>query len=266
MGKPQSTIIMSPPDYFDIEYSINPWMSTDNKVHPEHAKREWERLKSTYESFGFKILTIPAVKGLPDLVFTTDHGKWIDDTLYVSHFRYEVREKEQIITLPWYREHKIKLHELPPDHFMEGGDVLFHHDLIFVGHGYRTSANTADFLQKTTGLKTISLKLIDDAFYHLDTCFFPVKDTAFYYPTAFATESIKALRDTYPLLIPLTSAEAEHFACNSVELGDYVLCQPNPTFEQKLIDLSLTPLTLEMHEFNKSGGGIHCLSQMLFSI
>jgi len=176
--------------------------------------------------------------------------------------RHAVRQKEQDVTLPWYTKRKTKMQSLPEDHFMEGGDVLLHNKRIFVGHGYRTSKNTASFLEKSTGLKTYALELIDDAFYHLDTCFFPVQDTAFYYPTAFPPASIKTLREAFPMLIPLTSSEAEHFASNSVELGEFVLCQPNPTFEQKLIDLGLTPLTLDMHEFNKSGGGIHCLSQI----
>lgn len=254
---------MSPPDHFAIEYSINPWMNVDNKVHPDHARKEWDTLKAIYQRFDYQIDLIPAVAGLPDLVFTTDHGKYIDGTFYVSNFRYPQRQQEQDAALPWYRKHKIKLQSLPPDHYMEGGDILTHAEHIFVGHGYRTSANTADFLHQSSLLPTHALHLIDDAFYHLDTCFFPVHDTAFYYPTAFAPASIKILRSVFPMLIPLTSAEAERFACNSVVLDEYVLCQPNPTFEQKLIDLGLTPITLEMHEFNKSGGGIHCLSQIL---
>lgn len=256
-------IVMSPTDHFAIEYSINPWMKVENKVHPEHAKRQWDSLYAVYQRFGYQIDLIPAVKGLPDLVFTTDHGKFIRGTFYVSHFRHAVREQEQAVVLPWYESHQIKLEYLPADHFMEGGDVLLHRDRLFVGYGYRTSKNTASYLQKSTGVTTYALELIDDAFYHLDTCFFPLQDTAFYYPTAFAPDSIKILRHAFPMLIPLTSAEAERFACNSVQLDNFVLCQPNPTFEQKLIDLGLTPLTLEMHEFNKSGGGIHCLSQIL---
>lgn len=254
---------MSPPDHFAIEYSINPWMNVDNKVHPEHARKEWETLKTIYERFGYSIELIPGVKGLPDLVFTTDHGKYIGNTFYVSNFRYPERQKEQAFALPWYQAHKVQLQPLPSDHYMEGGDVLVNHDHVFVGYGYRTSHNTATFLANVTHLDTHALHLIDDAFYHLDTCFFPVQDTAFYYPTAFDPASIKTLREVFPMLIPLTSVEAERFACNSVVLDNFVLCQPNPTFEQKLIDLGLTPLTLAMYEFNKSGGGIHCLSQIL---
>lgn len=256
-------VIMCPPDHFAIEYSINPWMNVDNKVHPEHASREWLQLKNIYERFGYRVDLLTPVPGLPDLVFTTDHGKFIAGTFYASRFRYSERQKEQDHVLPWYRKHKYAIHELPPDHFMEGGDVLVHHDRIFVGYGYRTSENTASYLSQASSLHATALQLVDDAFYHLDTCFFPLGDLAFYYPTAFAPESLKTLRRLFSLLIPLTSAEAERFACNSVPLDQYILCQPNPTFEQKLIDQGYIPMTLEMHEFNKSGGGIHCLSQLL---
>lgn len=255
---------MSPPDYFAIEYSINPWMDTSNKVHPQHAMSEWSRLKSTYESLGASVSLIHPVRGLPDLVFTTDHGKWIGDTFYLSNFRYSERQKERDIIIPWYQSQNIKLQPLPSLCFMEGGDVLFHGNRIYLGYGFRTSPDSAAFLHNTSRYPAVSLELVDEAFYHLDTCFFPLnEELAFYYPPAFTLDSIKALKAKFDILLPLTTHEAEGFACNSVVLGQTVLCQPNPTFEQKLLDLGYTPLTLDMHEFNKSGGGIHCLSQIL---
>ncbi len=257
------TVIMSPPDHFAIEYSINPWMNTENKVHPEHARREWEALKATYERFGASVALISPVQGLPDLVFTTDHGKFLRGKFYAARFRYKERQKEQDVVLPWYRAHGYEVIEPPANLYMEGGDIQVNSDKIFVGYGYRTGEETVSYLAKETGMEAIPLHLVDDTFYHLDTCFLPLGDAAFYYPTAFNPESIKKLRTHFTTLIPLTSAEAERFAGNSVELDEYVLCQPNPSFEQKLIDLGKTPMTLEMHEFNKSGGGLHCLSQIM---
>ncbi len=255
---------MSPPDHLAIEYSINPWMNIDNKVHPEHAKREWESLKDTYKHLGLTVDTIPPVKGLPDLVFTTDHGVWIADTFYLSRFRYPERQKEQDVTIPWYISHKIPTQAIPSLCFMEGGDVLFHHDHIYLGYGFRTSHNSAEYLQNASRYPVTALELVDEAFYHLDTCLLPLTtDTAFYYPPAFTSAGIKNLKSCFDILIPLTSHEAEEFACNSTIVGQTVICQPNPTFEQKLIELGFTPFTMEMHEFNKSGGGIHCLSQIL---
>lgn len=263
MAKPNH-LIMSPPDYFDIEYSINPWMNLDNKVDPVRAKVEWQALKSTYTNLGLQVDLIPPVKGLPDLVFTTDHGKWIGNTFYLSNFRYSERQKEQTITIPWYQKQKIKTLQVPSPCLMEGGDVLVEYGYVFVGYGFRTSIETVEYLSGTTRLPTIALELVNQNFYHLDTCFLPISpDTAFYYPPAFSASSLKALKSHFDLLLPLSSHEAEGFACNSVIIGKTVLCQPNPTFEQQLNDLGLTPLTLEMHEFNKSGGGIHCLSQLI---
>lgn len=255
---------MSPPDYFKIEYSINPWMNPENIVHPKHAKREWESLRDTYRHLSLDILTIDPVKGLPDLVFTTDHGVWIGEVFYLSNFRYRERQKEQDVAIPWYKSKKIKVQSIPSLCFMEGGDVLFHAGHIYLGYGFRTSNDTASYLHNTTHYPVTSLELVDEAFYHLDTCFLPLSDdTAYYYPSAFTPTGIRALKSNFDILIALTSHEAEGFACNSVVIGKNVICQPNPTFEQKLIDLGYTPIPLDMHEFNKSGGGIHCLSQIL---
>lgn len=255
---------MSPPDHFAIEYSINPWMNLANSVNPDLAKRQWEALRDSYLHLGLTIHTIPPIKGIPDLVFTTDHGVWIQDTFYLSRFRYPERQKEQAVATRWYNSQPIKTHAIPTQCYLEGGDVFFHHKRIFLGYGFRTSPNTADYLEHTTRYPVTALELVDEAFYHLDTCLLPINpDVAFYYPGAFTQVGIKSLKSVFNILIPLSSHEAERFACNSVVLGQTVLCQPNPTFEQQLLHLDLTPHTLEMTEFNKSGGGIHCLSQIL---
>ncbi|TXH04853.1 MAG: hypothetical protein E6R05_02540, partial [Candidatus Moraniibacteriota bacterium] len=169
MRKANLTIVMSPPDYFEIAYSINPWMNTSNHVHPEHARREWQTLKRSYLDLGLEVLTIPPVKGLPDLVFTTDHGVMIDGTFIASRFRYPERQREQEYSLTFYKELGLTIKELPSGCYLEGGDVLVEGDRIFVGHGYRTNPEAAKYLAEETNKKVISLKLMDDAFYHLDT-------------------------------------------------------------------------------------------------
>jgi len=263
-AKMSKTVIMSPPTHFDIEYSINPWMNLDNKVDKKAALFQWQNLVDLYKNLGLKIRLIPASKGLPDLVFTTDHGVWIRDTFYLSNFRYPERQKEQSIALKWYESQKIKVQHTPSYCFMEGGDVMHHEDSIFVGYGFRTSHETIEYLHNTTRLEVIALELIDESFYHLDTCFLPInRDTAFYYPPAFSTSSIKLLKSHFDILLPVTTHEADGFACNSVKIYNHIICQPNPTFEQKLLDLDLIPISLEMSQFNKSGGGIHCLSQII---
>lgn len=146
----QSRVVMSPPDFFDIQYSINPWMDIDNKVNPARAKTQWETLRDTYLRLELDVLTIPPVAGLPDLVFTTDHGVFIGDKFYLSNFRYSERQKEQVVTISWYKENGINTQSIPSLCLMEGGDVFVHHNHIYLGCGFRTSLNTAEYLHNTT--------------------------------------------------------------------------------------------------------------------
>ena len=43
----QKKILMSSPEYFKVEYSINPWMVSGTQVDLELAKHQWENLKAT---------------------------------------------------------------------------------------------------------------------------------------------------------------------------------------------------------------------------
>jgi N-dimethylarginine dimethylaminohydrolase len=257
-------VVMSAPDYFMIQYSINPWMNTNNQVDVLLAKQQWQKLQETYRGLDLQVLTIPSHSSFPDLVFTTDHGVWIHDIFYLSHFRYPERQGEQGLAIPWYKQQNIRTQTIPTQCYMEGGDVLVHNNQIYVGYGFRTSQDTADYLHNTTRLPTISLELVNEKFYHLDTCFLPLNQTtAFYYPQAFSSEGMTSLKNNFVNLLPLSDEEANKFACNCVVFGKNILCQPNPTFEQKVRDLGYDPIILEMSQFNKSGGGIHCLSQIL---
>ena len=39
-----SRLLVCPPDYFGIEYEINPWMRLANSVDPERARAQWQGL------------------------------------------------------------------------------------------------------------------------------------------------------------------------------------------------------------------------------
>uniref|UniRef100_A0A914V658 Dimethylargininase n=1 Tax=Plectus sambesii TaxID=2011161 RepID=A0A914V658_9BILA len=48
-------ILMCPPKYFKVEYAINPWMDTHNKVDVPRAQSQWNELKKTLERAGAKV-------------------------------------------------------------------------------------------------------------------------------------------------------------------------------------------------------------------
>src|SRR5690606_16793564 len=129
------------------------------------------------------------------------------------------------------------------------------------GTGFRASEKAVPKLKKITGRKIIPLQLIKADFYHLDTCFLPLdNETAFYYPPAFSPASQQQLQTLIPNLLAFTEAEAYAFAANSFVIGKKILIAgPNQGFTQRLQNLGFEPIELDISEFIKAGGGIHCL-------
>ena len=54
-----TTVLMSSPEYFKVEYSINPWMVEGVSVNLELAKQQWENLKTTIEQAGASVEVVP---------------------------------------------------------------------------------------------------------------------------------------------------------------------------------------------------------------
>jgi len=47
-----SKVLMCAPTYFDIEYVINPWMDTNNRVNKERAWQQWEHVRDVLRDLG----------------------------------------------------------------------------------------------------------------------------------------------------------------------------------------------------------------------
>ena len=60
------------PDYFGIEYEINPWMNIQTGSDSDLARRQWQSLRQTLVELGAAVELIEPVPGLPDLVFTAN--------------------------------------------------------------------------------------------------------------------------------------------------------------------------------------------------
>jgi len=139
---------------------------------------------------------------------------------------------------------------------------------LFVGTGIRSDKKVDEFLSKIFHHEVIPIHIIDPLFYHLDVGFFPLNnETIFYYPEAYTENTQKVLQQFVPNLIPLTKAEAFGFSSNSVVTENKVIVQKdNPAFCKKLHQLGYETIEVDVGEFIKSGGGIHCLTNVLEEI
>src|SRR5262249_14442220 len=70
----QPRILMCRPDYYGIEYEINPWMDRKVASDPSTSLGQWLALRDTLLGLGVRVETLDPVAGLPDLVFTANAG------------------------------------------------------------------------------------------------------------------------------------------------------------------------------------------------
>lgn len=258
-------VLLCRPLFYQVNYQINPWMKIGS-VDPKLAMEQWLALKNTYHDLGLNVNIIDQVKGLPDMVFAADQGIPVKKGILISNFKYIQRQKETRVYKNWFKQNLYPTIELPKSLIFEGGgESIFFGNTLFVGTGFRTSPGSIPELIKITKLDVSPLTLIDDRFYHLDTCLFCLDDkTGFYYPPAFDKKYLNILKNRVPHLIELSEHDALNFAANSVTVGKTVLCQKGSfDFEKKLQDLGYSIIRLDVSEFIKAGGGIHCLSLFL---
>jgi len=264
------TILMCPPDHFEVAYVINPWMegrvaSTDDAL----AHRQWNDLRDALARHA-KILLEPPQPNLPDLVFTANAGLVLGKKVILSRFRGPERQGEEPHNHAWFAENQFEILEWPPHIPFEGaGDALFDRgqELLWAGSGFRSDAAVPALLEKMLGRKTAALNLVDPRFYHLDTCLCPLAGgTLLYFPGAFDEASRAMIEAHVPPAkrIAVEEPDALNFCCNAVDLDSHVFM--NAASEDlcaRLRGAGFTPVLTPLSEFMKAGGSAKCLTLKL---
>jgi len=250
--------------YYDVDYDINPWMTNNlNKVDKEKAEKQWKRLYNALREHADVYLIDPQ-PGLPDMVFTANAGfyKKKHNIVYMSNFRNEQRKGEEIHFMSWFKDSGYSIYY--PEHHFEGEGDLLRGDLEqhWLAHGFRSAKKLHNEFAFDELSNLRRLNLIDPRFYHLDTCFAPLKENGvLWYPGAFDLESQEKIRKftagTYS--IEVTEEEALTFACNAVIIKNRVFIPECDSVAEKLSKLGYKVEMFNMSEFMKSGGACKCL-------
>ncbi len=253
------TYLMCPPEYFTVEYAINPWMNPGDPVDLPLAKRQWERLRSTYVSLGHTVHIIEAEPGLPDMVFAANGATVIGGNVLGSRFKHPERHPEGAAYMDWFRREGYRVVE--PDHVNEGeGDIVFAGETIIAGYGFRSIRDVSAQAEALFGLPVISVRLVDPRFYHLDTALIVLdENTAAYYPAAFDEAGQAALAARFPELIEAKAADAEMLGLNGLSDGRNVVMPVQAEWLAGEISAAgFTVVPVDMSEFKKAGGGPKC--------
>lgn len=254
------TYLMCPPEYFAVEYAINPWMDPDKPVDVELALAQWQRLHAAYQSLGHTVHTITPEPGLPDMVFAANGATVIDGKVLSAEFRYAERQPESEAYLAWFREHGYT--EIRHAAVMnEGeGDIVYAGRAILAGHGFRTDPAVRDDLTDFYRMPVIGLRLVDPRFYHLDTALVVLDpDTVAYYPAAFDDAGKAAIASHFAELIEVKDEDAEVLGLNAISDGKHVVVPEQAAgFIGQLTAAGFEPVPVDLSELLKAGGGPKC--------
>lgn len=267
-GQVAKKILMCPPDYFDIEYEINPWMHQSDKPSRETARLQWQKLYDIYKKqLGWQVELITPIAGLPDMVFATDCCTIIGDKIMLSNFRYPQRQPETDHYEKWLRQNGYSQLKRAKNFFEGGGDTIIFGDKIIAGQGFRSTPDAHKELQDYFGREVISLKIVDPFFYHMDTSLSVIDDkTVAFYPGAIDEASQEKLHRAVPNLIEATLEEAKGFGLNAISDGNTIITSDeSPGLLAKYRAAGFKVIGTPILEFRKSGGGVKCLTLELDS-
>ncbi|MCL5438998.1 MAG: arginine deiminase-related protein [Patescibacteria group bacterium] len=255
-------ILLCPPDFYDIEYEINPWMNTNNKVDKERVRDEYEQLKEVYLKLGAEVLEIPAEPGLPDMVYAANFGFPKGNTFIKSNFRFLQRRPEADFAAKFLEAKGFMTYSLPQNVFFEGqGDLLKINGKYFFGWGKRSSFSAKKYLaEKLTG-EILDFKLNDPYFYHLDMSLGPLdKNTLVINPRSFLKKDLEKLYKNFKNIIETSIDDNKMMACNLVVVGHTVVIGKGISGQLKkdIEKYGFEVREVQMDEYRKGGGSVKC--------
>ncbi len=259
--------LMCSPDHYDVDYVINPWMEGNiHKSTRDRAVEQWHKLHYVIKERAIVDLVAPQ-KGWPDMVFTANAGLVLGDNVVLSRFFHKERQGEEPYFKEWFEAHGFTVYELPKDLPFEGaGDALFDREgrWLWAGYGFRSELDSHPYLAKWLDTEVLSLRLIDERFYHLDTCFCPLTGGyLLYYPPAFDAYSNRLIELRIPAekRIAIEEPDAVKFACNAVNINQMIILnQASDRLKQCLVEVGFEVVETPLSEFLKAGGAAKCLT------
>jgi N-dimethylarginine dimethylaminohydrolase len=282
MGKTMTgpVFLITDASCFDVSYQINPWMRpevwrADGESLHSRAVTASAALVRALRAAGGAIETVPAVKGLPDLVFPANAAIVLDGTVLPARFLCLERRGEEPVFRAAFEALKARglideIAELPPGVIQEGaGDCIWDQlrGFFWAGYGQRSNRESIAAIEQCFARPVVALELAADRFYHLDTCFCPLAGgQVLYYPPAFTPAALDAIHAQLRTAdrIEASDEEAAAFCVNAVSLGRTVIMAKAPqSLHRKLAAHGYAVEEVDLSPFILSGGAAYCMTLRL---
>jgi N-dimethylarginine dimethylaminohydrolase len=248
------------PTYFDVVYSINPWMDPAKPTDTGRAIAQWEWLRDLYRDLGHQVDQLDPLPGMTDMVFAANGATVVNGTVLVARFRYRQRRRESAAYLDWFAGHGYQRVRQAQEINEGQGDYQAAGSRLLAGTGFRTSPRSHAESQEYFGVPVTGLTLVDPRYYHMDTALAVLdRDTIMYYPPAFSAESRELLAGLYPDAVIASADDAAVFGLNAVSDGLHVvLPEGAANLTGQLRERGFEPVSADMSELIKAGGSAKC--------
>jgi N-dimethylarginine dimethylaminohydrolase len=265
------TFLMCPPQFYDVDYVINPWMAGNlHRPSRDIAFAQWNGLYQHMKTIA-DVRLLHARASSPDMVFVAHTALVHHGIAAVSSFAHTQRQPEEQYLREWFKSEGFLVWDTPRETAFEGeGDAMFDAEgrHLWAAHGVRTCLHSHRHVADAWHTPVCSLHLVDPRFYHLDTCFAPLAGGyVLYFPEAFDVASRRKIEAAYPAekRITVTEREATHFACSVINVGQNIVMHPvvQSDLADRLMDAGFDVKQIVLTEFLKGGGAAKSLALRL---
>ncbi len=262
--------------------------ASDPKAFVAKARKQWSHLRHVFNQLGVATVVLQSDPNKPDQVFTadpslslkTEQGSLV--TIF-SQFSNEGRQAEVDDQVAFF-ETKKPDNVLINAHFQtEGtGDNIYDafRDVFWSGYtntpgregaaSGRSDKRAHKALEQVTGVEVVSLE-VREPFFHIDTSLAPLPSGHMVcYRGGMSDEAFEEMQqkafDRYGLpraeyLIEVTKEDAAAYACNLRCVGNTVVMPKcSKDLQKKLAGIGYKVITVEMSQFIRTGGAVHCLT------
>ncbi len=250
-------IVKSVPDIFNNAISD---AGTSKLIDVDKARLQHSQYIDALSSIGLRIVKAPPDAHV-DSPFVEDTAIITDKGLIITNLREASRKDEIQATQEMFNLlnlNRVK-HQIEHPGYLEGGDVLFIQNKVFIGISRRTNIEGANQLKKILEKENFSVEFIEvKNCLHLKSGLTAISDDV-----VICTEEFKdnpALSGFKKIILD----KDEEYAANCLKVNDALLVPMGyPGALEEIRKYHNNVIELDMSEFKKADGGLTCLSLLI---
>src|SRR6476659_9480654 len=221
------------------------------------ALAQWDGYVAALHGAGWETLEVPPADDCPDSVFVEDTVVMYGDRAVITRPGADERKPATAATAAVLRGLGYDVVEIEAPGTLDGGDVLKHGGMVWVGMGGRTNQSGVDQLaayleQYGARVAGVPVRKV----LHLKSAVTALPDgTVIGYPPLVDDPTF------WPHFRPMPEEPGSHV----VDLGDgrLLMAASAPRSAELIADLGFTPVPVDISEFEKLEGCVSCLSVRL---